>query len=238
MPFFKYTLLGILLIAVCPFLSSAQVNCLRPLMQSTAKPSAFTQALRAGGRAYIVPNMRLGQEALEAGMRSCVGAVAPTLKEQLKCQAYQVCVAHFSPGKVNALVERALIKEPFPGYYFDFAKEWESFHRKTQVGLGRLEVILEAAYGEEVEMEGAFVPSYKQVLQALHQEKEGFTAREALKQAYSQALQKKTGFFILVVHKTPESGQDVLLLDLKNKQFLSLGQSVGAAWAAKQLPIE
>ena len=60
----------------------------------------------------------------------------------------------------------------------------------------------------------------------------------ALKQAFTQGRQKKSGFFVITVHETQEHGQDVLLLDLKNIQFISVSKSIGEAWLEHKVPLE
>ncbi len=199
----------------------AQHQLVKPLADS------FLSRLRAGGQSYMVPNMRIGQETLGAGIRSRIGMTLVTFKDRVKYKAYAVGSKHLSPVLLERLVARNLVKEPFPAYYLNFEKSWQNV---PEVSLGRLEVILEAAYGEEALFEGAFVPTYRDVLNIVAQQQLQFTARGALKQAYEQGLQKQSGFFVITVHETPEHGYDVLLLDVANKHFISVGQSIGQAW--------
>ena len=139
---------------------------------------------------------------------------------------------------LERLVENQFVRIPFPAYYMDFEKAWEQAKEKTQINLRHLEVILEAAYGEETEFEGEFIPSYREVLDKLKRKEQGMMAWGALKQAFTQGRQKKSGFFVITVHETQEHGQDVLLLDLKNIQFISVSKSIGEAWLEHKVPLE
>ncbi len=202
------------------------------------KPDGFISRLRAGGQAYMVPNLRVGQEALSAGMRSSVGRVPLTTKDKFKYKAYEISQKHLSPAMLERLVENQFVRIPFPAYYMDFEKAWEQAKEKTQINLRHLEVILEAAYGEETRFDGAFVTSYREVLELLQKENNSWAALGALKQALAQARQKKSGFFVITVHKTEEHEHDVLLLDLKNTKFISVGQSIGEAWMKQHSPVQ
>ncbi|MBR2082636.1 MAG: hypothetical protein IJ876_06495 [Elusimicrobiaceae bacterium] len=197
---------------------------------------SFIRNLRAGGQAYMVPNMRIGKEVLEAGIRSRIGLVPLTRKEKMQYRGYELCAPRLNEAKLQRLVERQLIKEPFPAYYTHFEKEWNRVQLQKGIQLSTLEVILDAAYGEETEFEGAFVPAYREIVIALQQEQEGFTSRAALKNAFTQALQLKSGFFVITVHENAEHGHDVLLLDLKKLEFISLGKSIGAVWVQPTIP--
>ena len=202
------------------------------------KPDGFVSRLRAGGQAYMVPNMRVGQEALNVGMLSRVGTARPTTADKLKYKAYELGQKHLSSATLDRLVERRFVKAPFPAYYVDFEKDWEETKENIHVNLRHLEVVLEAAYGEDTRFDGAFVTSYREVLKLLQQKNEQWAALDALKQALAQARQKKSGFFVITVHKTEEHEHDVLLLDLKNTKFISVGQSIGEAWMKQHAPVQ
>ena len=206
--------------------------------RSVIKPDGFMSRLRAGGQAYVVSNIRIGQEALGAGILSRVGMMQLTTKDKLKYKAYEIGQKHLSPVMLERLLTYQLAKVPFPAYYMDFEKSWEQAKEKIHIDLRQLEVILEAAYGEETAFEGTFVTSYKEVLSALQQENSAFSAYEALKQAFAQGLEKESGFFVITVHQTDEHGQDVLLLDLKNMQFISVRKSMGKAWINQHAPVQ
>ncbi len=202
------------------------------------RPDGFISRLRAGGQAYMVPNIRVGQEALNAGMLSRVGMGRLTTADKLKYKAYEWGQKHLSPVALERLVERRLVKASFPAYYMDFEKDWEAVKENIHINLRQLEVILEAAYGEDTRFDGAFVTSYREVLELLQKENDPWAALGALKQAWAQARQKKSGFFVITVHKTEEHEHDVLLLDLKNMQFISVGQSIGEAWVKQHAPVQ
>ncbi len=202
------------------------------------KPDGFISRLRAGGQAYIVPNMRVGQESLHVGMLSRVGMARLTMADRLKYKAYELGKKSLSSAMLDRLLERRLVKVPFPAYYIDFGETWNETKEKTHANLRTLEVILEAAYGEDTQFDGAFVASYREVLEFLQQENTHRTALDALKQASAQARQKKSGFFVITVYKTEEHEHDVLLLDLKNKQFISVGKSIGEAWVKQHAPMQ
>ncbi len=202
------------------------------------KPDGFISRLRAGGQAYMVPNIQVGQETLYAGMLSRVGMARLTTADKLKYKAYELGQKHLSPAVLERLVARRLVKVPFPAYYMDFEKDWKEVKEEIQIDLRQLEVILEAAYGEETRFDGAFVTSYREVLELLQKENNSWAALGALKQAWAQARQKKSGFFVITVYKTEEHEHDVLLLDLKNKQFISVGQSIGEAWMKQHSPVQ
>ena len=226
-------LIGLMALSSVPVLGQSQL--VRPALGGLAGSSAsFEQALRAGGQSFIRSSMRVGNEALEAGMLSRVGKVAPTRQERLKCLAYEWCAGHLNASRLEKLVARNLIQAPFPGYYRDFTKEWKKFRQESHNSLRTLEVVLEAAYGEGALFEGHFVSSYQEVLALLQGKTKGSSALEALKQAFAQAQQKKTGFFLVTLQETEQYGHDVLLLDLKNTQFISLGQSIGRAYTNRQ----
>ena len=210
---------AVLWFAVC--VGSAQVVPVRPVA------SGFMGRLRASGQAYIKPNLLLGRETLLVGSQSKVGLYKPAFKEQLKCKVYQLCAPHFSPARMEKLLERKVLQIPFPAYYMNFPRQWAKFEEKYHGTLGSLEVILEAAYGEETAFSGAFVPAYRDVLEIFRHGGETQTAGCALEQAYQQAMEQKAGFFVITVHATPEHGYDVLLLDINNIQFISVVHSVG-----------
>lgn len=223
----------------------AQKSILKPVVKGTLgipehfvkySPAqySFEQALRTGGLAYMVPNKRVGAEALQKGVSSSVGTVRPTLTSRLKCKAYELCARHFKSAKLDALVERQLAQESFPAYYESFPKEWAAFHENTKAQLGTLEVILEAAYGEEEQFDGVFVETYAEVVAlSKHPVEEGVHAGKALSQAYSQAMTFENGFFVIRVKATAQHPQDVLLLDIKDAQqirWISMRQSIGGEW--------
>ena len=201
------------------------------------KPDGFISRLRAGGKMYMVPNLQVGREALRAGVRSCIGKAPLTSKVKFQYKAYEIGQKHLSPAILERLVERQLVKVPFPAYNIDFQKVWEQAKEKDHVTLRQMEVVLEAAYGEQTEFEGAFVSSFQEILNGLQRENQGWAAQGALKQAFTQGLQKRSGFFVITVHATQEHGHDVLLLDLKNIQFISVNGSIGEAWLNQQFPI-
>ncbi len=229
--------LGCLLV-VLP--ASAQRAVFKPIIRGTASErvvaypvrTPFEQALRAGGLSYMVPNSRVGAEALNKGVTSKVGT--PSFKVRLKRKAYEVCARHFNPVKVETLLARHLIQEPFPAYFNSFEDSWADFAEQVGGKLGTLEVILEAAYGPEEQFEGMFLETYREVVQLSKQVlTQGTTAAKALENAYIQGAEKEKGFFVIRVQATAEHAQDVLLLDLhhvKEIQFISLRQSIGGEW--------
>ena len=192
------------------------------------KPDGFLSRLRAGGQAYMVPNIRIGQEALGMGMLSRVGTLPLTSREKFKYKAYEIGQRHLSTAILEHLVASQLVKAPFPAYYMDFEKAWGRAREKDHVTLRHLEVVLEAAYGEDTGFEGVFVPSFREALSCVPHQELALTARGALKQAFEQGRQKHSGFFVITVHATQEHPADVLLLDLKNTQFISVNKSMNA----------
>ena len=206
--------------------------------RNVSKLDGFMHRLRMGGQACIAADTRIGREALNAGIRSRVGVVPLTSRERIKYNVYNLGQKHLSTSLLNRLVARQVAKVPFPAYYIDFPKTWMQVREQDGVTLRQLEVILEAAYGEETEFEGSFVTTYREVLKLWQQKGAGMTALGALKQAFNQGLQKRNGFFVIEVHGSTQQGPDVLLLDLKNKQFISMGKSIGEAWMEKHLPVK
>ena len=224
---------GLLALSSVPVFGQGKL--IRPALRSLTNGSlSFEQALRAEGQSFIRYNVRVGKEALEEGMLSSVGKVPPTCKEQLKCRAYEWGASVLNATHLEKLVARHLIQAPFPGYYTDFTKVWKKVRQQYHVKLHTLEVVLEAAYGEEALFEGHFVRSYPEVLTLLQTQTKGGPALNALEKAFAQAQQKKTGFFVVTLQETEQYGHDVLLLNLKDTQFISLGQSIGRAQAAKR----
>lgn len=202
------------------------------------KPGAtdgFLFRLRASGQTYMVANARIGQEALQAGMLSRVGVKPATIKERLQHQVYKLGQKYF-PARLENLVKRRLADQPFPAHYLNFEKSWEQVHEQVNLSLHHLEVVLEAAYGEETTFGGAFVATFKQVLSYFGEQREMLSAQEALKRAYQQGLEEQNGFFVITVHATPTHAADVLLLDLKNQNFISVGKSMGSAWLEQHKP--
>jgi len=222
----------------------AQKNFLKPVVKSALhgpeyvynRPmrASFEQTLRASGLSYMVPNPRIGREALSKGISSKVGVVKPTLTSSLKCKAYELCARHFNSAKLDELVERNLVQEPFPAYYTSFSRAWEEFREKVDGKLGTLEVILEAAYGEEARFTGKFLQTYSEVIRFSKQlETDGEPVGNALAKAYSQGMKQETGFFALRVQADADHPQDVLLLDMKDVMhvhWISMRQSVGGEW--------
>lgn len=228
---------AVLIMLFLPGLSSISAQGL------VGKPIAdtFAARLRAGGQAYIVPHISIGREALRGGMLSRVGMQPLTSLEKVKYQVYNLGRKHLSQKALDRLVAQQLAQEPFPGYYVDFEKSWERAQEQISVTLGRLEVILEAAYGEDTPFEGAFVKTYREVLYSLHPGKQTWTNEETLektlKETFKQACEKKEGFFMIIVRPTEEHGRDVLLLDLKNIKFISVNKSIGTAWDEHHAPV-
>lgn len=230
-----YSVFAVGLVALSSVTVFGQGKIVRPALGSLSGSSlTFGQALRVAGQSFIRSDVRVGKEALEAGMLSSVGKVAPTRKERLKCWAYEWGASHLNATHLEKLVARHLIQAPFPGYYTNFTKAWQKFRQEYYGNLRTLEVVLEAAYGEEPLFEGHFVGSYPEVLTLLQTQTKGTSALNALKEAFAQAKQKKIGFFVVTLQETAQYGHDVLLLDLKNAKFISLGQSIGRAQAAKR----
>ena len=223
---------GLLALSSVPVFGQGKL--IRPALGSLpGGSSTFAQALRASGQACISSNVRVGKEALEAGMLSNVGKVAPTRKERLKYRAYELCAGYLNATYLEKLVARNLIQEPFPGYYKDFTRAWKAFKQEYYGSLRTLEVVLEAAYGEDALFEGHFVGSYQEVLALLQTQTNGTSALEALEKAFAQAQQKKAGFFVVTLQETAQYGHDVLLLNLKDTRFISLGQSISSVQATK-----
>lgn len=222
----------------------AQKNFLKPVVKSAlhgpeyvcARPvqTSFEQTLRASGLSYMVPNSRVGGEALSKGVSSKVGVVKPSLANSLKCKAYEFCARHFNPAKLDEWVERNLVQEPFPAYYTSFPRAWEEFREKAGGKLGTLEVILEAAYGEDALFTGKFLQTYSEVVRFSKElETAGEPAGDALAKAYSQGMKQGIGFFALRVQAAADHPQDVLLLDIKDVKhvhWISMRQSVGGEW--------
>lgn len=225
----------------------AQKSFLKPVVKSAFHgpehvyghplKASFEQTLRASGLSYMVPNSRIGGEALSKGVSSQVGVVKPTLASNLKRKAYEFCARRFNPAKLDELVERNLVQEPFPAYYTSFSRAWEEFREKVGGKLGTLEVILEAAYGEDARFTGKFLRTYSEVVRFSKQlETNGEPAEYALAKAYSEGMKQETGFFALRVQADADHPQDVLLLDMKDAmhvQWISMRQSVGGEWMDK-----
>lgn len=232
---------------MCVLLSPvyAQRNGFKPLVRTVPYPAwgdmaaaqmrlPFEQALRVGGLAYMVPNPRVGAEALHKGISSQVGVERPSFKTRLKRKAYDLFARRVSLDKLHALLERRLVQEPFPAYYVSFPRAWREFEEKVGGKLGTLEVILEAAYGPDARFDGCFLETYGEVVNfSKHAATAAGPLAAALARAYGEGMEKENGFFALRLQADAQHPQDVLLLDIKNLQnvhFISLRQSIGGEW--------
>lgn len=192
----------------------------------------WQKALRVGGMSYIVPSAQVGAEVLRGINGSAVGTPGHVRMNQVASSL------RLLGPTISRSVAKQIVKPPvgvpadFTGYYSNFPKSWQEFSARTNSRGGRLEVILEAAYGETAQFSGRFVATFDEVetlanAPVLHP----VTAREALSRAFTQANGVKHGFFVIQVAGNERRPKDTLLLDLDNLTYISYNKSQANAWS-------
>ncbi len=192
----------------------------------------WQKAVRMGGLSYMVPSAQLGAETLRGANRSIIGT-----PEHIRMNRVASLLSPLGTNLSHIIADK-LVKPSdklpvnFSGYYPDFPKSWQQFVARTNSHGGRLEVILEAAYGEAHNFFGRFVATFDEVVAlAGSPVKHPVSAREALNQALTQAEDIKHGFFVIQVVGNEHRPKDTLLLDLKNSTYISYNKSKANAWA-------
>ncbi len=229
------------LLMSCPLF--AQRNFLKPVMKGLSSSAGeyvanpvqlpFEKAVRIGGQAHVVANTQIGQEILRGKHNSVIGT-----PEHLHFNQVAGRVG-FLGSTISRTIAKQVLKPAevpparFPGYYTDFVQAWRTFNQRTQSKGGCLEILLEAAYGEDAQFEGTFVPTFNEVMKMAEIAVENpVSARQALEQARTQGRELKSGFFVIRVAGNTQRPKDTLLLDLDQVNFITLNRSKARAWAS------
>lgn len=217
-------------------LSYAQGNALvkggTKIARVANRPVSWQKALRVGGSSYVVPSKQLGAEALRGANRSSIGKPEHIRVNQVASllSPLGTKLSHVVADKIVKPADRMPVH--FAGYYSNFSKSWQQFVARTNSHGGRLEVILEAAYGDAANFFGRFVATFDEVVALADTPvKHPVSAREALNQAHTQAEDIKHGFFVIQVAGNERRPKDTLLLDLENTTYISYNKSKANAWA-------
>ena len=188
-----------------------------------ASSNSLKKGLRAGGQAYIIPNVNAFKKPLTK------------FEEDLAVKKYRhnylstVQNLHYKLSSSYANQIREQVGEDiYPGHVDNFPVRWAERERFTdQLSLSNWETVLRDAYGGEgARFSGHFVPTFREVL-ALQEVSnlEWTPVAQALEKAFGEAQTVKSGFFVLVVKETPEYEKDVLILDLDQRKFVSINKS-------------
>lgn len=172
---------------------------------------------------FSVANLELGRMMIQPTLPQ-IGGTAYTRQV-----AWGNRLAQFSPKVSERLVASRVLASQFPGFEMNFSKSYAAFKGSTDLSWTReLTDMLKTAYGLQAQFAGSFETSLQDVL-AL-QENIPFKwqpAKTALEDAWMAGMKKTSGFFTIRV-KSPvvPEGTDILLLDMANRQFISLNKSV------------
>ncbi len=193
---------------------------------------SWKKALRTGGKSYIKPSLQIGAEILKGEKNSPIGT-----DEHVRLNQVSAFLRPLGPT-VSRLISKQIVRpqQKFPanfdGYYTDFPKAWQKFKDHTHSKGGRLEVLLEAAYGDDPVFSGHFVATFDEISSLANQPvKHGASIHEAFMQALTQASEIKAGIFLICVAGNNRRPKDVILLDLANSRYISYNHSKANAWA-------
>lgn len=183
-----------------------------------------------------VANLELGRMMIQPTLPQ-IGGTAYTRQVALGDR-----ISQFAPKVSERLVASRVLASQFPGFEMNFPKSYTVFKESTDLSWTReLTDMLKTAYGLQAQFAGSFETSLQNVFSLADRAPFRWqTASAALEDAWYDGMQKKSGFFIIRV-KAPilPEGTDVLLLDMKNRQFISLSKSIFEAerQAAKEAEI-
>ncbi len=225
----------LLLVVTCGPFAMAQ-GALKPVAKAATTPKThhlpWKKAVRLGGLSYVKPNYRLGHEIMNGHKNSYIGS-----DEHIRFER-TVLRTHFLGERISRFIAEQVVNptemppRSFPGFYADFPHTWEAFTARTHSTGGRLEVLLEAAYGDEAQFSGHFVRSFNEVMElAVSPVQYPLSARQALERARREAQEEKTGFFVIRVAGNFRRPKDTLLLDLEHSQYISYNHSLANRWA-------
>ena len=207
--------------------TTAEKALAEQVVKSTAKRS-FERGARLGGLSYVERNTQIGREIMAGSF--VVGT--PTYQTYHKVKDN----TGFLGKNISAAVARkwaGTTKDlpTFPAYYKSFSHEFAR-HGKS---LRPYETVLEAAYGQHILFEGAFVHTFDEAL-AFTQRPVSctLTAEQAMAKAQAQASKMKNGFFVITVGGNDRRAKDVLLLDLHKDRFISLNRSRARMWEIEE----
>lgn len=224
-------LVVLLLVVTCGTFTMAQ-GVLKPIAKAATKSKTYhvptKKALRLGGLSYVKPSSQIGYEILNGTKNSFIGLDEHIRFEQVAART------RFLGNNLSRFIAREVVSpvpvppESFAGFYADFPRAWQ----KASTHIVRLEVLLEAAYGKSDQFSGHFVQSFDEVMDlAISPVQYPWSARQALEWAMSEALEEKTGFFVIQVAGNGHRPKDTLLLDLEQGQYISYNHSLGNQWA-------
>lgn len=183
-----------------------------------------------------VANLELGRMMIQPTLPQ-IGGTAYTRQVALGDR-----ISQFAPKVSERLVASRVLASQFPGFEMNFSKSYAAFKESSDLSWTReLTDMLKTAYGLQAQFAGSFETSLQNVVSLADRAPFRWqTASVALEDAWYDGMQKKSGFFIIRV-KAPilPEGTDVLLLDMKNRQFISLSKSIFEAerQAAKEAEI-
>ncbi len=172
---------------------------------------------------FSVANLELGRMMIQPTLPQ-IGGTAYTRQVALGNR-----ISQFAPKVSERLVASRVLASQFPGFEMNFSKSYAAFKGSTDLSWTReLTDMLKTAYGLQAQFAGSFETSLQDVL-AL-QENIPFKwqpAKTALEDAWMAGMKKTSGFFTIRV-KSPvvPEGTDILLLDMANRQFISLNKSI------------
>ena len=225
----------LVLVVTCGPFAMAQ-GVLKPAAKAISKTATKTKthhlpwekAVRLGGFSYVKPNYLVGYEILNGNKNSFIGSDEHIRFERVAART------HFLGNDFSRFIAEQVVKpaeippQSFPGFYADFPRTWQHF----TTHLGRLEVLLEAAYGESDQFSGHFVRSFDEVMElAISPVQYPLPARQALDRALREAQEVKAGFFVIRIAGNGHRPKDTLLLDLEHNQYISYNHSAGNRWA-------
>ncbi len=182
--------------------------------------------LANGGRSYLTPNVQVAR-ALTTRPLPRIGESAwyvPALRLSEKIRPF--ASTHLSEKMAELLLVRSC-----PGYYVDFPSSWREHALDQDFSLSAWIEILSDAYGPEVRFAADFLPSLRDVYifrLAVHRV-QWQSVEEVLPYALRKGQKLKSGFFVVAVFNVRTSETDVLLLDVANRKFISLNESMQAA---------
>lgn len=190
------------------------------------KPAAVLEAeklnqLRWTYRVTPEADLRIGQALLAPKLP----AIGETSLYARKVQLGEHLLPKISSNLSEKLVARHIVEAGFPGYITNFGNTFRSFKEQSDLSWTQeLRKTLDS-YGEGARFSGNFVPSFERAVNYLETATNWVGASvSALNDAWLSGIQRKSGFFVIGVRQ-PGGLKDVLLLDVKEKRFISLGES-------------
>ncbi len=205
--------------------AAAASKAVGPILKKSAA-EFVAEEVRLAQRMYqplVVGDLQIGRALLQDKLPEI--GVAPSYVRKAKWGERWLpkLPSHFA----ERLVAKHVLESAFPGYITDFGRNLYLFEDQSEFSLTReLEKVLNT-YGPEAQFAGGFVPAFADAV--------GFdpvqsrwmrNATQALNAARLEGTQQRHGFFVVSVESPLIiGGKDVLLLDMKDKRFISLAQS-------------